>query len=171
MAPSRFGSGELAVELMNETRIRDRVFQQPLALRGRFRWSQAIVDEEIHNGSLFTASRTFRINVRRWNQSEKFKALSSLLSPEDGVGTNEDATDEMRRLFPETERLPFDYAKPTSLLETLVARPASRILRRSSSTASRGAVRPDTLCFRSIRQTAGIGSSFSWNAKLKSAER
>jgi DNA modification methylase len=120
MPSAKFGKGDLAVELMKQTRICDGVFQEPVELRGRFRWSQATVDEELAHGSVFTASRTLRINVRRWNQSEKFKALSSLLSPEDGVGTNEDATEELRRLFPEKDRLPFDYAKPSSLVATLV---------------------------------------------------
>jgi len=115
-----FGRGELAVTLKNDVRVNDSVLVDPFSLVGRFRWSQATVEEELAQGSVFTASTTFRINVSRFNQSEKFKAPSSLLSPDDGIGTNEDASEELRALFPELAKLPFDFPKPTSLVRFLV---------------------------------------------------
>jgi adenine-specific DNA-methyltransferase len=114
------GKGELAVTLENDVRIAGGVFAGEFALAGRFRWTQATVDEELRRGSRFVVSRDFRVNVARHNQAEKFKAPASLLSPADGVGTNEDAARELRRIFPERDRLPFDYPKPTSLVEYLV---------------------------------------------------
>lgn len=114
------GKGELAVVLEADVRVEGGVFAEGFALRGRFRWSQATVDEELARGSRFYVSREFRVNVARFNQSEKFKAPASLLSPAEGVGTNEDATEELRRIFPEGARAPFDYPKPTSLVEYLV---------------------------------------------------
>jgi adenine-specific DNA-methyltransferase len=115
-----FGDGELVVNLLSDIEIADKVITTPFEISGRFRWSQETVDDELQNGSKFIASKTFRINVQRWNQSDKYKALSSLLSPEDGIGTNEDATDELRQLFPEREKIIFDFAKPSSLVEALV---------------------------------------------------
>ncbi len=120
LPPGRFGDGELEVILENEITIENSRIETPFSLTGRFRWSQETVDEERENGSIFTASRTFRINVNRYNQSEKFKAPSSLLTQEDGIGTNEDATEELRRLFPDRDKLPFDFPKPVSLVKYII---------------------------------------------------
>jgi hypothetical protein len=114
------GKGELAVTLENNVTVEGGVFAGPFALVGRFRWSQATVDEELRRGSRFVVSRDFRVNVARYNQAEKFKAPASLLTTVEGVGSNEDAARELRRIFHERERLPFDYPKPTSLVEYLV---------------------------------------------------
>lgn len=122
LAPGVRGAekGELAVTLENDVRVEGGVFVEDFALTGRFRWTQATVDGELARGSRFVVSRDFRVNVARHNQSEKFKAPASLLTPAEGVGTNEDATEELRRIFPERGRAPFDYPKPTSLVEYLV---------------------------------------------------
>lgn len=114
------GKGELAVTLEADVRIEGGVFAEAFALTGRFRWTQATVDEELERGSRFYVSRDFRINVARFDQAARFKAPSSLLSAADGVGTNEEATEELRRIFPERDRLPFDHPKPASLVEYLV---------------------------------------------------
>lgn len=118
--PGKFGDGELEVTLENKITIEGGRVKTPFSLTGRFRWSQETVDEELENGSVFTASRTFRINVNRYNQAEKFKAPSSLLSQEDGIGTNEDATEELRGLFPDRDKLPFDFPKPVSLIKYII---------------------------------------------------
>lgn len=115
-----FGKGELVVNLKNDITIENSVILTPFAIEGRFRWSQTTAEEELENGSIFTISKTFRINVARHNQSEKFKAPSSLLTPNDGVGTNEDATEELRKIFPELDKLPFDFPKPVVLIQHLI---------------------------------------------------
>jgi adenine-specific DNA-methyltransferase len=117
----RFGDGELVVELLNDIEVMDKKIVTPFKIRGRFRWSQSTVDEELENGSIFTVSNSFRINVARYNQAEKVKSPSSLLTTDDGIGTNEDATEELRNLFPDLEKLPFDYPKPTSLIKYLIS--------------------------------------------------
>jgi site-specific DNA-methyltransferase (adenine-specific)/adenine-specific DNA-methyltransferase len=118
--PGRFGKGELSVVLAEPINVRDGVVEPAFSLTGRWRWSQSTVNHELANGSIFTLSKDFRINVDRYDQASKFKAPSSLLSPEDGVGTNEDATEELRALFPEEVKLPFDFPKPISLVQYLV---------------------------------------------------
>jgi site-specific DNA-methyltransferase (adenine-specific)/adenine-specific DNA-methyltransferase len=112
--------GELAVTLENDIKVENSIIATEFALNGRFRWSQSTVDNELANGSRFFVSKDFRINVARFNQSEKFKAPASLLTPDDGIGTNEDATEELRNIFPEQDKLPFDFPKPSSLVEFLV---------------------------------------------------
>ena len=115
-----YGSGELAVELEPDITIENSVIVSPFKITGRFRWSQDTVDNEIKNGSAFYVSKTFRINVNRYNQDEKFKAPKSLIDPSDGIGTNEDASNELRSIFSEKEKLPFDYPKPLSLLSYII---------------------------------------------------
>lgn len=112
--------GELAVTLDRTIRVENGVIADEFKLSGRWRWSQATVDDELMNGSRFVVSKDFRINVARHNQSEKFKAPSSLLSPDDGIPTNEDATDELRDIFSDRDKLPFDYPKPSGLVSYLV---------------------------------------------------
>lgn len=116
-----FGKGELTVELLDDIAIKSGIIISPFLIKGRFRWSQATVDDELSYGSVFTISKDFRINISRYNQAEKYKSPSSLITPADGIGTNEDATDELRDFFPELEKLPFDYPKPVSLIEYLVS--------------------------------------------------
>ncbi len=116
-----FGNGELAVDLLNDIQIKDGLITSPFKVTGRFRWAQGTVDDELRNGSIFTVSKTFRINVARYNQSDKFKSPSSLLTQEDGIGTNEDATEELRNIFSELDKLPFDYPKPVSLIQHFIA--------------------------------------------------
>lgn len=120
LGPTDGGEGELRVSLKSTVEIRGGVVRNPFEIVGRWRWSQSTVDEELREGSVFTLSKDLRINVARHNQADKSKALSSLLSPEDGFGTNEDATEELRRMFPECAELPFDFPKPVSLVTALV---------------------------------------------------
>ncbi|MEI7581882.1 DNA methyltransferase [Runella sp.] len=115
-----FGEGELVVELLNDIKIENKVIVTPFRIRGRFRWSQKTVENELKNGSIFIASDTFRVNVSRYNQDEKFKAPSSLITPDEGMGTNEDATEELREVFPESAESLFDFPKPVSLISYLV---------------------------------------------------
>ncbi len=116
-----FGDGELVVELLNDIEIKENKIITPFKIRGRFRWSQSTTNDELESGSIFTVSNTLRINVARYNQADKVKSPSSLLTTDDGIGTNEDATEELRNLFPELDKLPFDYPKPTSLIKYLIA--------------------------------------------------
>ena len=53
-----FGSGELVVELLDDIETKDKIIQTPFSIKGRFRWSQKTVDEELKNGSIFTVSNT-----------------------------------------------------------------------------------------------------------------
>ena len=112
--------GELAVALENDVEVNGGIFVSPTVISGRWRWSQSTVEHELANGSEFFVSKDFRINVSRFNQAEKFKAPQSLLSPDDGIPTNEDATEELRLLFADKDKLPFDYPKPTGLISFLV---------------------------------------------------
>lgn len=112
--------GELAVKLLDDIRVENGIVSASFTMEGRWRWGQDLVDEELLAGSVFVLSKDFRINVARHDQSSKFKAPISLLTPDDGVGTNEDASNELREIFSELESLPFDYPKPSALIGYLI---------------------------------------------------
>ncbi len=112
--------GELAVNLLDDIRVENGIVVTPFSMEGRWRWGQDLVNEELGAGSIFVLSKDFRINIARHDQSSKFKAPASLLTPDDGVGTNEDASDELRDIFSELETSPFDYPKPSALIRYII---------------------------------------------------
>jgi len=115
-----YGSGELSVKLENDMIISDGINSNAITIKGRFRWVQSFVSDELNKGSEFYFSDTLRINVYRYDQASKFKSPASLLTPEKGIGTNEDATQELSDIFSDLVKLPFDYPKPVSLVKFLI---------------------------------------------------
>jgi adenine-specific DNA-methyltransferase len=112
--------GDLQVDLLDQIKVAKGKIVGAFRLRGRFRWSQATVNQELKAGSEFVVSKDFRINVYRADQESKSKAPPTLLTPEVGVGTNEDGSSELAEIFPEPDAPPFKYPKPTSLVSFFV---------------------------------------------------
>ncbi len=71
LAKSAGGKGELKVTLNSSVEVREGLIISPFATTGRWRWSQATVDDELRDGSFFTLSKDLRINVSRHNQADK----------------------------------------------------------------------------------------------------
>lgn len=85
---------------------------------GPFIWTQPKLDEELSNGTQVFLSSKFGFNVLRYNQGEKIKRPSTLIDNIVGVGTNEDAYNEIIEIF-NAEGV-MSYPKPTSLIKYLV---------------------------------------------------
>ncbi len=94
--------------------------QDTLSIEGRFVWTQKTLNEEIKNGSTIELSTKFGLNSGRHDQSEKTKTPSTLLLPISGVGTNEDASQELAEIFGREMGKVFPYPKPSSLIQYLV---------------------------------------------------
>jgi adenine-specific DNA-methyltransferase len=86
-----------------------------LLVEGPFVWTQDKLDNELRLGTTVHLSSKYGFNVGRHDQSEKYKAPSTLIM---GEGTNEDAFEEQTGLFG-VERV-FAFAKPVSLLNYLI---------------------------------------------------
>jgi hypothetical protein len=71
--PAEGGRGELVVRLSPRVVARDGRVAGEFEITGRWRWSQATLDEELSCGSLFSISKDLRINVSRHNQADKFR--------------------------------------------------------------------------------------------------
>jgi adenine-specific DNA-methyltransferase len=117
--PGGYGEGDLAVILWNPVEVRAGRIVGAFRLEGRFKWTQQKIDAELALGTRFAIrSLGFGPNMLRHDQARKVKRPPTLLNGTAGVGTYEDANDEIRALFGETGLL--EYPKPTSLVKYLV---------------------------------------------------
>ena len=115
----RYGEGELSVMLMDPVEVCEGKIVNAFRLEGRFKWSQRKIEEEKSLGTRFAIrSLGFGPNMLRHDQAEKIKRPTTLLNGESGVGTYEDANEEIKFLFGNEGVM--DYPKPTSLLKYLV---------------------------------------------------
>lgn len=109
--------GNIKTELLDELTIVDGVNVNEFRLKGEWRYSQSKVDEFVAARAEIVISKVpFRPNYV--NRSGESKKTSNLLSHRiNGVPTNEDATEEMRKLFSDDV---MSYPKPTGLLKYLI---------------------------------------------------
>ena len=87
-------------------------------VNGPFVWTQTKLDEELALGTKPFLSTQFGFNVLRADQATKIKRPSTLLDSSLGIGTNEDAYDECKRIF-EREGV-MTYPKPSTLIRYLI---------------------------------------------------
>ena len=114
------GDSETSIHFLNDFRVSNDIVTTKLRIRGRFVWSQKFLDEEIKHGTKITLSNQFGFNVLRHDQDKKIKAPSTLINQEVGVGTNEDATQEIAKIFNANIGEMFNYNKPYSLVKYLI---------------------------------------------------
>lgn len=100
--------------------VRGGIVVDELCVEGRFVWTQKKLDAELEAGSTVELSNRFGLNSGRHDQAEKTKTPSTLLLPGAGIGTNEDATQELARIFGLEAGKVFPYPKPSSLIQYLV---------------------------------------------------
>jgi len=117
MIKSRNSTG---VTFKNNFEVKNGIVITELKTEARYVWSQDFLNEEIKNGTQIFLSKQFSFNVLRYNQAEKTKTPSTLIDKNVEVGTNEDASNEIAKLFNTEVGVIFDYAKPTSLIKFLV---------------------------------------------------
>ena len=112
------GEGDSALTFTKPFSVVDGVVTTEIVVEGPFVWTQAKLEEELALGTIPLLSRQFGFNVVRHDQAEKFKRPSTLLSSEQGIGTNETAFQEYASLFGiEPRGL---YPKPVSLISYLI---------------------------------------------------
>ena len=109
--------GNIKTELLDNVHVRNGTNCNPFRLRGEWRYSQSKLDEFVAAGAEISISKTpFRPNYV--NRSNEQKKTANLLSYRiNAVPTNEDATEEARRVFGNDV---VAYPKPEGLLRYLV---------------------------------------------------
>lgn len=113
-----YGNGSSSIEILNDIIIENQLIKSELNVNAPFVWTQKKLDEEITNGSQISLSSKFGFNTLRHDQDSKIKRPSTIINSEVGVGTNEDAYQELINIF--NEEGVMTYPKPTSLIEYLL---------------------------------------------------
>lgn len=108
------------VSFNKDFKVKDGVVTTELDTTARYVWTQDFLNGELVKGTEVHLSSQFGFNVLRNDQKEKVKASSSLIDSKVDVGTNEDATEELAKLFNTEIGQIFNYAKPISLIKYLV---------------------------------------------------
>ncbi len=114
------GNVGTGVEFLTDIVVKDNVVTNKLICNGNFVWIQDFLDNEIKQGTTISLSTKFGFNVLRHNQSEKQKTPSTLINSENNVGTNEDASIDLQRIFKSGVNEVFSYSKPSSLVEYVI---------------------------------------------------
>lgn len=114
------GPSGTGIEFLNDFKVSNGLVIDDLYLKGHFTWSQNYFNNEIRNGSQVFLSTKFGFNVLKHDQENKIKTPSTLINSDNNVGTNEDATLELQKLFDLRPNEVFSYSKPTSLIEYLI---------------------------------------------------
>ena len=109
--------GNIKTELLDDVHVQNGTNCNPFRLKGEWRYSQSKLDEFVTAGAEISISKTpFRPNYV--NRSGEQKKTANLLSYRiNAVPTNEDATEEARRVFGNDV---VAYPKPEGLLKHLV---------------------------------------------------
>ena len=100
--------------------VKNGIVVSRMLIEGRFVWTQDTLDEEFKHGSTVELSTKFGLNSGRHDQAEKTKTPSTLLLPSAGIGTNEDASQELVDVFAREMGKVFSYPKPSSLIQYLI---------------------------------------------------
>ncbi len=111
------GKGTSSIDFAPFT-VKNNVVITECIVKGPFIWTQSKLDEELVNGTQVFLSSKFGFNVLRYNQDEKIKRPSTLIDTSIGVGTNEDAYNEIIDIF-NMEGV-MSYPKPSSLIKYLL---------------------------------------------------
>jgi adenine-specific DNA-methyltransferase len=114
------GKTGTGIEFKSDFRVVEGVINGELAIEGRFVWTQDTLSEELRLGTTVDLSKKFGLNVIRHDQSEKHKTPTSLLTPLIGIGTNEDASQQLSQMFNREMGKAFPYSKPVSLIHYLI---------------------------------------------------
>ena len=109
--------GNILTTLLDDVVIEKGMNKNKFRLDGEWRYSQQTLDEFVESDSDIVISKVpFRPNYINYSEKEK-KAMNLLSYRVNDVSTNEDATDEIRRLF---EVDVMDYPKPSGLISRLL---------------------------------------------------
>ncbi|MER2295414.1 MAG: DNA methyltransferase [Desemzia incerta] len=108
------------VSFQNKFNVKNGIVIDELKAKARFTWSQDYLNKEIESGSIVNLSKNYGFNVLRSGQEDRIKAPSTIIDSKVKVGTNEDATEEISKLFSMEAGEIFSYNKPTSLIKYLI---------------------------------------------------
>lgn len=105
------------IELKNAVTVENGVNKNEFKLKGKFRWKQDTLDDEIKNNTELVI-KSLRFAPRYSRNGSRVITPSDVISlKENGVDTNERGRKDLEALF---EKSPFSFPKPVSLVKYLV---------------------------------------------------
>jgi len=113
-----YGTESYVIELLNDVEIRNGKFLNDIILKGKFKWSQDYLEEQIKLGTkIFIKTKALSPSYEK-EEYDPEKPWN-IIDRNFGVGTNENASDELDNLFYKnfSDKL---YPKPTSLITYLL---------------------------------------------------
>lgn len=116
-----YGNGELKNTLLSDISVKNGRPSTDLTIKGRFKWSQDKINEEVKQGATIyiKSTTTMRPTLKRGNKVQNIKPPISLLSKYlNDIPTNTDASNELKAMFNGVS--PMDFPKPSGLIKYLV---------------------------------------------------
>lgn len=114
-----YGDNINPVRLLNDVEINDGVIINEFKIEAPFVWSQQMFNDQLSKGATFVINTmNFQIRVFRIYEDDNFKGFGSFINGVEIKGTNEDAYEELEKIFG-IKKL-FDYSKPTNYIKELI---------------------------------------------------
>lgn len=112
-----YGTSKYKIALLEDTEVQGGYFIKPIVLEGKFKWKQENLDREISEGTVLSIrTKSLSPSYERANYAPEVPW--NLIDRDFGVGTNENASEELDDLFGVKEI--FDHPKPPSLIKYLL---------------------------------------------------
>ncbi|MDR0894017.1 MAG: site-specific DNA-methyltransferase [Prevotellaceae bacterium] len=112
-----YGTKSYMIELLEDAEVINGTFARPVVLRGKFKWTQSYLDQSVKDGvKLYIQTKAFSPSYEK--EEYEPEVPWNIINGAFGVGTNENAGDEVDTLFGKnfSEGL---YPKPTTLIKYL----------------------------------------------------
>lgn len=107
------------VTLNNDISVTNGIITTPFTITAPFIWAQATFDSQLKKGAKFIINTlNFQIRVYKIQEENNFKGFPSIINGIEIKGTNEDAYEDLDRLF--NSKQIFDYSKPKNLIKTII---------------------------------------------------
>lgn len=111
-----YGTDRYKIELLEDTEVKDGVFIKNVLLKGKFKWSQAYLNEQIDKGTKIII-QTERLSPSYEKAEYDADTPSNFINEKFGVGTTENAGVELINILGNNN---FNYPKPVSLIKYLI---------------------------------------------------
>lgn len=112
----KYGTKNYEIELLEETEVKNSLFIKPVKLFGKFKWSQANLENELSNGTKVSI-RTIAFSPSYEKTEYEPEVPWNIIDKDFGVDTNENASTELKNIF---GKKIFDFPKTPSLIEYLI---------------------------------------------------
>lgn len=114
-----YGKDVNLVTLENDIIVKNGFIINDFSLTSHFTWSQKYLEDELDKGTrVVINTMNFQPRVFRAYGDDNFKGFGSLVNGVQISGTNEDAYEQLEKIF--GEKRAFDYSKPVNYVKTLI---------------------------------------------------